>query len=175
MNSKFCGKCGTTNAAQTSFCIQCGENLVKSEPPPSFGGQSPSTGGQPANFAPPSQFSPPPPNFQAAQNNYVPPNAGFQPPQQFQQSQFQQPQFQPSQQQQQFQEPANYKPEPQKSGIGSKIVSVLGILAVGAFFLLKFGFVLARAGRLGGIGLVAVIFLVIVAVGVYSLIKRGKG
>ena len=155
MNSKFCGKCGTTNAAQTSFCIQCGENLVKSEPPPSFGGQSPSTGSQPANFAPPSQFSPPPTDFQAAQNNYVPPNAGFQPPQ--------------------FQQPAYFKPEGQKSGIGSKILSALGILVVGAFFLLKFGFVLARAGRLGGIGLVAVIFLVIVALGVYSLIKRGKG
>ena len=168
MNSKFCGKCGTTNAAQTSFCIQCGENLVKSEPPPSFGGQSPSTGSQPANFAPPSQFSPPLTDFQAAQNNYVPPNAGFQPPQQFQQPPFQQPQ-------QQFQQPAYFKPEGQKSGIGSKILSALGILVVGAFFLLKFGFVLARAGRLGGIGLVAVIFLVIVALGVYSLIKRGKG
>lgn len=154
MNSEFCGKCGATNAGQTAFCMQCGANLVKNEPQPNFSGQTPWSAPSP----PPSNYMPQTPFQTLPANNFSPPNAGFQ---------------QPFQQSSSFQQtPLASTAASQKTGIGSKILSALGVLLVGAILFLKFGFVLLRAGRLGGIGLVAIIFLVIVAIGVFSLIRR---
>lgn len=170
MNNKFCGKCGASNEAQMSFCSQCGAQLEKPEPMNNYNQPIPAFSPHPSpapNYAPQTAFQPPQANsFPANQNNFQTPNFSgannFNAPNQ---------QFQPPQFQQEFQSQAYYKPDP-KPGIGSKIWSTLGVLVVGAFLFLKFGFVLMRAGALGGIGLVAGIFLIIAALGVYSFIKK---
>jgi hypothetical protein len=170
MNTKFCGKCGASNPAEMAFCSQCGAHFENREPVNNF--NQPSSTFSPdlspaPNYAPQMPFQAPqansfpenkhnlqPPNSSGA-NNFSAPNQAFQPPQ-----------FQPE-----SQSPAYYKADP-KPGIGSKIWSALGVLAVGAFLFLKFGFVLLRAGRLGGIGMIAVVFLIVVAWGVYGFIRK---
>jgi hypothetical protein len=164
MNNKFCGKCGTSNEAQMNFCSQCGAHFENSQLVNSYN--------QPTAFSP--DLSPAPNN--APQMPFQPPTANqnnFQSPNFSGTNDFKAPNqaFPPPPFQQESQAPAHYKPDP-KPGIGSKIWSVLGVLAVGLFVLLKFGFVLIRASRLGGIALVGVIFLIIVAFGVFSFIKK---
>lgn len=172
MNTKFCGKCGASNEAQMVFCSQCGTQFENarpvnnySQPVSSFSPDLPPAPNYPAQQ--PFQQMPPQPtnNFPANQNNFQPPNFtggnNFNAPN----TAFQQP-FQ------QNSPPAAFSAPIKKSGIGSKILSALGALAVGIFVLLKFGLVMGRAGRLGGIGLVAIVFLVIVALGVFSFIRK---
>jgi len=167
MGNKFCGKCGASNQTQMSFCSQCGapfENLQAvnndSQPPPAFSPHyTPHAVSQPsqaANSFPAGQSSFQPVNFSGS-NNVNASGSVFQPPQ-FQQAE-------------ELQSPAYYKADP-KPGIGSKIWSALGVLGVAGFLFLKFGFVLLRASRLGGIGMVVVVFLVVVAWGVYGLIRK---
>ncbi len=182
MKSKFCGKCGATNAEQMSFCLQCGQNLeveTVNQPNNQFG-QIKQFEQSPPPF---SANQPPPPNY-AAQNANPPPvnnfpsaNSGFPP---FQQN-FNSPNNFSPPNNPGFQPPAfQQTPLPQTSiapqkGIGTKIFSALGAVLVGLFFLLKGGFVLLRAGRLGGIGLVVTIVLIIAVIGIVSLVKRNRG
>ncbi|MGI8467912.1 MAG: hypothetical protein ACR2N3_05615 [Pyrinomonadaceae bacterium] len=172
MNSKFCGRCGATNADQTKFCSQCGENLEIAAPPASNYAQPPAF--SPNQFQPPPSFAPSANNFSTAQSgfsqsppsfvapdNFAPPNVGFQPPP-FQQS----PQFQQS--------PLASTVASQKTGIGSKIASALGMLIVGFILFIKFGFILFRAGSFGGIWLVGIVFVVIVVIAIFNFARRGR-
>jgi hypothetical protein len=180
MKSKFCGKCGATNTEQMNFCLQCGQNLeveTLNQPNNQFGqnnsfGQSPPpfSANQPQqpNYAtqPPS----PPVNnlpvtilgFQPSQQNFNSPN-NFSPPNN---PGFQLPAFQNT--------PLSQPVAAPKKGIGTKIFSILGALLVGLLFILKGGFVLLRAGRLGGIGLVIAIVLIIAIIGIVSLVKKSR-
>jgi hypothetical protein len=182
MKNNFCGKCGTTNNGQMSFCLQCGQNLEvetvnqandrlgqnqqSAQPPPFSPAQPPNYAVQnvfspPANELPPTSpgFQPFPQNFNSP-NNFAPPNNnGFQPPA------FQQMPFQPA------------AAAPPKS-IGTKIWGILGSLLVGLFFLIKGGSILLRAGRIGGsIGLIIALVLIIgiiAIIGIVSLVKRNR-
>ncbi|MEP6903745.1 MAG: hypothetical protein ABJA66_18625 [Actinomycetota bacterium] len=178
MKSKFCGKCGATNAEQMSFCLQCGQNLeveTVNQPNNQFGPNK--------QFEQPSPFAPnqPQPTFAAQNanppvNNFPPANSGFPP---FQQN-FNSPNNFPPPNNPGFQPPAfQQMPVPQtaaapQKGIGTKIFSGLGAVLVGLFFLLKGGFVLLRLGRLGGIGLVIAIVLIIAVIGIVSFVKKVK-
>ncbi len=179
MKSKFCGKCGATNAEQMSFCLQCGQNLEVEtvnqpnnqfeqskpfeKPPPFSPNQSqPNYSAQNANPPPVNNFPPANSGFQPFQQNFNPPN-NFSPPNN---SGFQPPAFQQTSLPQSAAAP--------KTGIGTKILSGFGALLVGLLFLLKGGFVLLRLGRLGGIGLVVGIVLIIAVIGIVSLVKKSR-
>lgn len=166
MNTKFCGKCGASTPAEMAFCSQCGAHFENHESVNNFN-QPPATF-QPSSYTPQTPFQPPQPasSFSANQSNFQPPNFSGANNLNAPNQAFQSPQFQPE-----SQSPAYYKADP-KPGIGSKIWSALGVLAVGAFLFLKFGFVLLRASRLGGIGMIAVVSLIVVAWGVYGLIRK---
>jgi hypothetical protein len=151
MKSKFCGKCGNNNAEGMSFCLQCGSSLEQESKPVNSFEQQPSISpnqfqsqGYPSNPPPisPPAFNQPADNYQPFQPNFnQPDNAGF-----------------------------LQSAEPKK-GIGSKILSVLGSLAVGIFILLKFGLVFIRAGRFGIIG---VIIAAVAIIGIYAVISIFK-
>ena len=141
-----------------SFCMQCGNTLEQEpkpvnsfEQPPSVSPNQFQTPGYPDNRppSPPAAFTPPAFNPPPA-NNYQP--------------------FQPS-----LNQPDNalflQSAEPKK-GIGSKILSILGSLAVGIFILLKFGLVFIRAGRFGIIGVVIAAVAIIGIYAVISIFKR---
>lgn len=167
MNTKFCGKCGASNQTQMKFCSQCGSSFENFQPVNNYTQPSPPAFSPTPNYAQQTPFQPPRPgNFPDNQNNFQPPNFNEANNYNASNQAFQPPQFHSE-----SQSPAHYKSDP-KPGFGSKIWSALGALVVGIFLFLKFGFVLLRAGRLGGIGLVAAIFLIVVGIGVYSLIKK---
>lgn len=157
MISRFCGKCGTSNTGQNSFCLQCGQQLeTTNQPADSFR--------QPAAFqpspptAPPFELKNPPPNFSSPfQPNFGSPNS-FTPPNN-------------------FQSPASssamtLSQNTQKKGIGGKILSALGALAVGLYVLLKGSLILWRLGSFGGIGLILVVGLIIAVFVVISLVRK---
>jgi len=68
--------------------------------------------------------------------------------------------------------PLSQTVESQKTGIGGKILSVLGTLFVGFILLLKFGVIFLRLGGLGGAWLLVAAVLIIIVFAVISLVKR---
>ena len=172
MVSKFCGKCGTVNTAQTNFCVQCGLHLVTAAEPSKAVNQpapvSHNLPPPPPNSPPPNSYPPfrensfPVPNvpFTAFQQNSGSPNS-FTPPPPYVQSAYQSPPM-----------PLSPTVAGQKRGTGAKLLSVAGTVVVGLFFLLKGGSVLLRLGSLGGVGVALAVVIILAIIVIRSLVKR---
>jgi hypothetical protein len=163
MNSNFCGKCGASNAGQNRFCLQCGLNLEPvNQPVNPFGqpAQFQPNAPQTPNYAAQNAYQPPINNSTPFQPNYGAPNNFTPPPN----NNFQSPSIQAT--------PLSQTVESQKTGIGGKILSVLGTLFVGFILLLKFGVIFLRLGGLGGAWLLVAAVLIIIVFAVISLVKK---